>query len=98
MMQSIEVEVNLGKKNQGRGRSQSSIRNCKYCGKSHDRSSCPAFGKECSKCGKRTILKLCVKVMVLMTNETKTGLGLRKARRAKSSMKSMNQKTMVWVI
>ena len=48
--------------------------------------------------GKRTILKLCVKAMVLMTNETKAGLGLRKARRAKSSMKLMNQKTMVWMI
>ena len=48
--------------------------------------------------GKRTILKLCVKAMVLMTNETKAGLGLRKARRAKSSMKLMSQRTMVWMI
>ena len=48
--------------------------------------------------GKRTILKLCVKAMVLMTNETKAGLGLRKVRRAKSSMKLMSQKIMVWVI
>ena len=39
--------------------------------------------------GKRTILKLCVKV-VQVTNETKAGLGLRKARREKSSMKLMN--------
>ena len=46
---------------------------------------------------KRTILKLCVKV-VQVTNETKAGLGLRKVRRAKSSMKLMNQKTMVWMI
>ena len=35
----------------------------------------------------RIISKLCVKAMVLMTNETKAGLGLRKARRAKSSMR-----------
>ena len=48
--------------------------------------------------GERTILKLCVKPMVLMTNETKAGLGLRKARRAKSSMKLMSQRTMVWMI
>ena len=47
--------------------------------------------------GKRTILKLCVKE-VQATNETKAGLGLRKTRRAKSSMKLMNQKTMVWMI
>ena len=44
-------------KNQGHGRSQSSIRNCKYCGKSHDKGSCPAFGKECSKCGKKNHFK-----------------------------------------
>ena len=44
-------------KNQGCGRSQRSIRNCKYCGKSHDRGSCPAFGKECSKCGKKNHFK-----------------------------------------
>ena len=48
--------------------------------------------------GKRTILKLCVKAMVLMTNEIKAGLGLRKARRAKSSMKLMRQMIMVWMI
>ena len=40
-------------KNQGQGRSQSSIRNCKYCGKSHDWGNCPAFRKECMKCGKK---------------------------------------------
>ena len=36
--------------------------------------------------GERTILRLCVKV-VQMTNETKTGLDLRKARRERSSMR-----------
>ena len=34
----------------GRRRSSSSIRNCKYCGKSHNRGNCPAYGKKCSKC------------------------------------------------
>ena len=33
--------------------------------------------------GKRTISELSVKAMVLVTNEIKAGLGLRKARRAK---------------
>ena len=47
--------------------------------------------------GKRTILKLCVKARVLMTYETKAGLGL-KVRKGKNSMKLMNQKTMVWMI
>ena len=28
------------------------ICNCKYCGKSHNKGNCPAFGKKCGKCGK----------------------------------------------
>ena len=44
-------------KNQGHSWSQSTIKNCKYCGKSHNRGSCPAFGKECSKCGKKNQFK-----------------------------------------
>ena len=48
--------------------------------------------------GKRTILELSVKAMVLVINKTKAGLGPRKARKGKSSMKLMNQKTMVWMI
>ena len=48
--------------------------------------------------GKRTISELSVKAMVLVTNEIKAGLGLRKKRRARSSMKLMKQKTMVWMI
>ena len=36
--------------------------------------------------GERTILRLCAKV-VQMTNETKADLGLRKARRERSSMR-----------
>ena len=39
-------------KSKGHGRSFSSIRNCKYCGKSHNKGNCPAFGKKCGKCGK----------------------------------------------
>ena len=39
-------------KSKGRGRSSSLIRNCKYCGKSHNKGNCPAFGKKCSKCRK----------------------------------------------
>ena len=29
----------------------------KYCGKSHDQGSCPAFGKECAKCGRKNHFK-----------------------------------------
>ena len=37
---------------QGRGRSTCSIRNCKYCGKSHNKGNGPGFGKKCQTCGK----------------------------------------------
>ena len=33
--------------------STSSGRNCKYCGRSHIKANCPAFGKKCQKCRKR---------------------------------------------
>ena len=38
-------------KSQGRGRSSSTIHNCKYCGKTHNKGNCPAYGKKCQKCG-----------------------------------------------
>ena len=44
-------------KSQNRGRSNSGIRNCKYCGKSHNRGNCPAYGKKCQKCGKENPFK-----------------------------------------
>ena len=44
-------------KNQGWAQSQSSIRNCKYCGKIHNCGNCPAFGKECIKCSKKNHFK-----------------------------------------
>ena len=52
---SIQTNRSRGKfrsKSQGRGRSASSIRNCKYCGKFHNRGNCLAYGKKCQKCGK----------------------------------------------
>ena len=44
-------------KSKGRGRSSSLIRNGKYCGKSHNKGNCPAFGKKCGKCGKENHFK-----------------------------------------
>ena len=38
-------------KRQGRGRSNSTIPNCKYCDKAHNKGNCPACGKKCQKCG-----------------------------------------------
>ena len=34
-----------------KSRSQSGIRNCKYCGNNHPRRQCPPYGKECKACG-----------------------------------------------
>ena len=36
----------------GQAKSSSSVCKCKYCGKSHNRGNCPAYGKRCQKCGK----------------------------------------------
>ena len=38
-----------------KSRSQSSIRDCKNCGSSHQCRQCSAFGKVCKNCGKKTI-------------------------------------------
>ena len=57
------IQTNRGRgefrsKSQGRGRSASSIRNCKYCRKSHNRGNCPAYGKKCQKCRKDNHFKV----------------------------------------
>jgi len=36
---------------------QQNISNCKYCGNSHKRGKCPAYGKVCRNCKKKTILQ-----------------------------------------
>ena len=36
-----------------RPRSQSGIRDCKYCGSRHQHRQCPAYGKVCKNCGKK---------------------------------------------
>ena len=33
------------------------MRSCKYCGKSHNRGNCPAYGKKCQKCGRENHFK-----------------------------------------
>ena len=45
-------------KDRFKSRSQSSggIKDCKYCGLNHQCRQCPAYGKNCKACGKRTIL------------------------------------------
>ena len=41
------------KDNRPQSRSQSGIRDCKYCGSSHQHRQCPAYGKTCKSCGKK---------------------------------------------
>nr|XP_058958995.1 uncharacterized protein K02A2.6-like [Pocillopora verrucosa] len=53
--------LNHKEKKDGRDASPKLV-NCKYCGRKHERSrdKCPAFGKECAKCGKTNhFAKLC---------------------------------------
>ena len=78
-------------KSKGRGRSNSSIRSCRYCGKSHNRGNCPAYGKKCSKCGRKIILRLFANLVLLSTKETTANIGP-KERERKNSMKLMKTK------
>ena len=44
-------------KNKSKSRSQSNAHtdytDCKFCGKSHDKGKCPAYGKVCNNCGRK---------------------------------------------
>ena len=35
-----------------KGRTRAAVGECSYCGRKHARGSCPAYGKQCKKCGK----------------------------------------------
>ena len=76
-------------KSQGRGRSLSSIRNCKYCGKSHNRGNCPTFGKKCQKYAeKTTTLRLFAKVVMIAQNMIIANIDLKaKGKAMRNSMK-----------
>ena len=43
----------LKSKDRFKSRSQSGIRDCKYCGSNHPCRQCPAYGKTCKVCGKK---------------------------------------------
>ena len=36
------------------------IKNCKFCGRTHNRGNCPAYGKECNHCKKKELLRKCL--------------------------------------
>ena len=46
------IDKSSGKSNNRNWSNSSLGRSCKYCGKSHSRGNCPAYGKKCQKCGK----------------------------------------------
>ena len=64
-------------KSKGHGRSSSSICNCKYCGKSHNKGNCPAFGKNVASAARTIILRLCVSLAHLSTKGTTVDIGLK---------------------
>ena len=43
------VDINAVKK----GRTTHKVNDCDYCGCSHERGSCPAYGKTCNRCGRK---------------------------------------------
>ena len=57
-------------------RSQSGIRNCKYCGSNHQCKQCPAYGKTCKSCGKKNhFAKKCTSKG---QSQSHTGMGSKK--------------------
>ena len=36
---------------------QDEIRDCDYCGHTHDKGNCPAYGKICNRCGRKNTLR-----------------------------------------
>ena len=50
------------RQSRGRAKSSSSVHNCKYCGKSHNRGNCPAYGKKYQKCGRDNHFKAVCKI------------------------------------
>ena len=38
-------------------KSQTDYTDCKFCGKSHNKGQCPAYGKVCNNCGRKIILR-----------------------------------------
>ncbi|XP_022807574.1 uncharacterized protein LOC111344597 [Stylophora pistillata] len=49
--------VHLVHGNRNPRRNPRKVKNCKYCGDSHEAGNCPAFGKTCSKCNKKITLQ-----------------------------------------
>ena len=75
-------------KSKSRGRSKSDIRNCKYCGKSHNRDNCLLLAKSAKSVVKTTTSKLYAKV-VWMEEEIEiiVNQDIREKTKAKNSMR-----------
>ena len=83
-------------RNKSRDHSQSNGQMCTYCGKSHNRGNCPAFGKNAKSVAETTILKPCVRVVTL---ETQVDQGQRrKATKGTNFMRSLKTKMVQWMI
>ena len=42
----------LSKQRNVEGKHRQKVKNCKYCGGEHEYGKCPAYGRQCNKCGK----------------------------------------------
>ena len=58
-------------------RSQSGIRDCKYCGTNHQHRQCPAYGKTCKSCGKKN--HFAIKCRSKGQSQSHTGMGSKKS-------------------
>ena len=50
----------LSKQRNVEGKHRQKVKNCKYCGGEHEYGKCPAYRRQCNKCGKHNHLLLCV--------------------------------------
>ena len=49
-----------------KSKSHTDYTDCKFCGKSHDKGKCPAYGKVCNNCGCKTTLNQNVDLVAVM--------------------------------
>ena len=87
MMQLIEVEVNPNTRIRDEVSPRVMLGTANIVVKAMIEAIAQHLVRNAPNVAKRTISKLCAKAIVQVINMTKAGLGLRKARRAKSSMR-----------
>ena len=77
---SVEA-IHRGFRNKSKSKSkgfktQTDYTDCKFCGKSHDKGHCPAYGKVCNNCGRKNHLRQNVNLNQSLTQTDQEGLSL----------------------